>query len=305
MSRRGAVPALVVAVAVTAVAVGCAPATGPLGPAPTGAPVPAEGTPPSPSPTAAPSTVVPSATRGVPVGTGPSPSAARSAAITIELWFVRDGRLVPTRRSRPATVATSRLTLGELAAGPSRAEAAVGLGTLVPVDAADVAGIADGVETVLVGADFGSGDPPTVRLRQAQVVYSLTQFPTVSRVVFRTAGRPDPGPAGRDDFADLLPPIVVTAPGIGERVSSPVTVTGTADVFEATVTVRILDGAGRPVATAFTTASCGSGCRGEFRVTIGYRLTATQVGRVEAYQVSPRDGSRTDLVSVPVTLVAQ
>ena len=57
------------------------------------------------------------------------------------------------------------------------------------------------------------------------------------------------------DYADLLAPIVVLEPVTGQRVSSPLTVVGTADVYEATVNVRVLDGAGRQLATTFTTAS--------------------------------------------------
>ena len=34
---------------------------------------------------------------------------ARPETVTVELWYVRDGRIAPTRRTRPATVATSRL----------------------------------------------------------------------------------------------------------------------------------------------------------------------------------------------------
>ncbi|MER7474688.1 Gmad2 immunoglobulin-like domain-containing protein, partial [Micromonospora sp. NPDC000018] len=229
----------------------------------------------------------------------PTPAAttaapARAQTVTVELWYVRDGRLAPTRRTRPATVATSRLALAELAAGPTPAEAAAGLTTLLPAGGA-VTRIADGVATVAPGP--AGGDAPTRRLREAQVVYTLTQFPTVRRV--RLAAGP---PVGRADYADLLPPVVVTGPTIGARVGSPVTVTGTADVFEATVTVRVLDATGRTVATTFTTATCGTGCRGDFRVAVAYRVQREQPGTIEAYEVSAADGTRRHVVAVPVTL---
>ncbi|WP_328824389.1 Gmad2 immunoglobulin-like domain-containing protein [Verrucosispora sioxanthis] len=220
---------------------------------------------------------------------------ARPATLTLELWYVRDGRLVPTRRTRPATVATSRLALAELAAGPTRREADAGLVTLLP-DGAEVSRIADGVASVRLAA---VADPVTARLREAQVVYTLTQFPTVRQVDFGTAA-----PAGRAAHTDLLPPIVVTGPVIGDRVNSPVTVTGSADVFEGTVSVRVLDAAGRQLATAFTTATCGTGCRGAYRVAVRYRLPAAQAGTIEVYEVSADDGSRTKVVAVPVTLAA-
>jgi hypothetical protein len=122
--------------------------------------------------------------------------------------------------------------------------------------------------------------------------------------VRRVAFAPADAATGRDDYADLLPPIVVIAPAIGERVTSPVTVTGTADVYEATVSVRVLDAAGREIGTAFTTASCGSGCRGAYRLNVRYGRAAAGPGTVEVYEVSARDGSRVNAVRIPVHLAA-
>ncbi|MEV2237451.1 Gmad2 immunoglobulin-like domain-containing protein [Micromonospora sp. NPDC049891] len=291
MSRRR----LAAVIALLLVA-GCAPSrSGSLGPAPTAAaptgPAPTSVGPPAttaPPPTDAPAPTTPGTGTGT---TGDS----RPETLTLQLWYVRDGRLAPTRRTRPATVATSRLALSELAAGPTTAESAAGLVTLLP-DGAQVSRIAAGVATVRLAA---APDPVTGRLRAAQVVYTLTQFPTVQRVAFGTAA-----PVDRTDYADLLPPIVVTGPVIGDRVTSPVTVTGTADVFEATVSVRVLDATGRQLATTFTTATCGSGCRGAYRVAVRYRLSREQTGTIEVYEVSADDGSRRNVVAVPVTLAA-
>jgi hypothetical protein len=270
---------------------------GTLGPAPTLAPVGPSATAPEPTtsgPTAPGPTSVP------PPRTGGPSAEATSGTITIQLWLTRAGRLAPTQRTRPRTLATSRLALTELAAGPSAAERRAGLSTAVPTRPGAVEGIRDRVAVVEVPPGFSAGPAAVVRLRQAQVVYTLTQFPTVTRVRFGSGGEP----VGRSAFADLLPPIVVLAPAIGQRVSSPVTVQGTADVFEATVNVRILDAAGRQLVTAFTTATCGSGCRGAYRVTLSYRSDTGGAGTVEAYQVSAEDGTRRDLVAVPVTLTA-
>lgn len=277
---------LVLAVAVALLVTGCSnPRSGTLGAAPTLAP--------SGSAAAPPSSV------GVP---DPPDPTTRQGTITIQVWFARDGRLSPTKRTRPATLATSRLALTELTAGPSAAEAGAGLTSGLTADGAfTIEGISGGVETVRFGPAFYAGASNAARLRQAQVVYTLTQFPTVSRVRFTGDGRAAGTPVGRGDFADLLPAIVVLDPIIGQRVTSPVTVTGTADVFEATVNARLLDADGRPVATAFTTASCGSGCRGDFRIRLPYR-SGGRAATVEVYWVSPKDGSRLDVVTVPVVL---
>ncbi|MGW5557748.1 Gmad2 immunoglobulin-like domain-containing protein [Micromonospora sp. NPDC003944] len=293
MSRHGAgVPVLVAALLLG----GCGTArSGDLGPAPTAAPT-------SAAPTVHPEPTRPPAGKPTPppIDRPPRPSVATSAGtrrpeqVTIELWYVRAGLLVPTRRTRPATVATSRLALTELAAGPSRGEAATGMSTLLPTGV-EVTRITDGVAAVMrVTSD---GDPATRRLREAQVVWTLTQFPTVRQVRLDGAA-----PVDRADYRDLLPPIVVTGPVVGERVTTPLVVTGTADVFEATVSVRVLDSAGLEVATGFGTASCGSGCRGGYRVQVGWRTTREQKGTIEVYEVSARDGSRINTTTVPVIL---
>ncbi|MEU1587723.1 Gmad2 immunoglobulin-like domain-containing protein [Micromonospora sp. NPDC005710] len=291
MSRRLVVPVLVALLLLA----GCGtPRSGDLGPAPTAPPT-------SGAPTDSPE---PTTTRAAvptppPTNRPPRPSAAVSAStrrpdpVSIELWYVRGGHLVPTRRTRPATVATSRLALTELAIGPSPAETATGMTTLLPAGV-EVTRIADGVATLRVPS---AGDPATRRLREAQVVWTLTQFPTVRHVHLDGAA-----PVGRADYADLLAPIVVTGPIPGERVAAPLVVTGTATVFEATVSVRVLDAAGRQVAVGFGTASCGSGCRGGYRVVIGWRTAREQKGTVEVYEVSARDGSRINTVAVPVVL---
>ncbi|GGR96090.1 hypothetical protein GCM10010169_45780 [Micromonospora fulviviridis] len=294
---RRLIPPLAALLLLTA---GCAPPrTGTLGPAPAG-PSPTTATA-APSGTPAPT---PHATRTppTPARTGMPTSAAPTGAdgtLTVQLWFARDGKLVPTRRALPATVATSRLALTELAAGPSVAETASGLTTLVPAGT-QVTRIAGGVATLAPPAGFDAGGAATARLRRAQVVWTLTQFPTVRRVAFAPAD----AATGRDDYADLLPPVVVTAPAIGDRVASPVTVTGTADVYEATVSVRVLDATGQEIGTAFTTASCGSGCRGAYRLTVRYRRPAAGPGTIEVYEVSARDGSRINVVRVPVQMAA-
>ncbi|MEV0154041.1 Gmad2 immunoglobulin-like domain-containing protein [Micromonospora sp. NPDC050686] len=288
--------------AATLLAAGCADArSGTLGPAPT-LPAPASTTAPA-TPAAAPTPdIAPTPTTSAPA---PPPPASTTAAeptptggVTVQLWFVRHGRIVPTARTRPATAATSRLALTELAAGPSPAEAATGMTTLLSTGG-QIVRITEGTATVAVPAGFDQGEAPTVRLRRAQLVWTLTQFPTVRRVDLG-----DGVPATRADYAALLPPILVTGPLVGQRVATPVTVTGTAQVFEATVSVRVLDRDGREVGTGFTTATCGTGCRGDYRATVRYRLAVAGPGTIEVYEVSARDGSRVNVVAVPVVLAA-
>ena len=77
---------------------------------------------------------------------------------------------------------------------------------------------------------------------------------------------------------------------------------GTADVFEATVSVRILDSAGHEIARTFTTATCGTGCRGDYSVTIAYSVPRTQPGTIVVFESSAKDGQPVNVQQIPVTL---
>lgn len=107
------------------------------------------------------------------------------------------------------------------------------------------------------------------------------------------------GPPG----ADGQPAIVVEAPAAGARVTSPVTVSGTADVFEATVTVILLDADGNELARDFTTATCGTGCRGDFSLELPFEVPAEQPGTIVVQDEDVEGGGTPPHVAeVPVTL---
>jgi immunoglobulin-like protein involved in spore germination len=75
-------------------------------------------------------------------------------------------------------------------------------------------------------------------------------------------------------------------------------------VFEATVSIRILDANGREIAAAFTTATCGTGCRGRYSARVSYDVGADQVGTIEVFASSAQDGHTINVVRIPVTLTA-
>ncbi|MGQ0669634.1 MAG: Gmad2 immunoglobulin-like domain-containing protein [Actinomycetota bacterium] len=99
------------------------------------------------------------------------------------------------------------------------------------------------------------------------------------------------------------PAIVVNHPRPGDRVSSPVAISGDADVFEATVSIRILDASGAVIAEDFTTATCGTGCRGTYSKEVAFDVSSEQAGTIEVFESSAEDGSQLFLVSIPVTLL--
>jgi hypothetical protein len=288
-------------------AAGCgAPSSGALGPAPAA-------TAQTPSPAVSPGTATASAAPS-PSGQRPTATPAQGPAreIGLQAWFSRNGKLFVTKRTVPATTGIGQAALDRMLTGPSAAEYAAGLRSRIPAGTT-VRGvrISAGIATVDLSSSFESAaSPSAMPLRIAQVVYTLTQFPTVSGVRFAINGQgvtvvggvPVQSPQTRAMYGGYLPAITVRSPVIGARVTSPVTVSGTADVFEATVSVRVLDSAGHEIARTFTTASCGTGCRGDYSVTVSYSVPRTQPGTIEVFESSAKDGQPVNVQLIPVTL---
>jgi sporulation and spore germination protein/immunoglobulin-like protein involved in spore germination len=278
---------------------------GKLGPVPTGAARTA-------SPAAPAGTTQPAGGQSpAPVPTATSPQSA-AGQVSLQAWFTRQGKLFGTQRGVPATASVGRAALDQLLAGPSSAESAAGLRSLIPAGT-QLLGltISSGTATVDLSSSFTSGaSPSTMPLRIAQVVYTLAQFPSVTGVQFKVDGQgvtvlggvPVQSPQTTAMYDGYLPAITVQNPVIGARLSSPVTVSGTADVFEAVVSVRILDSAGNQIARTFSTASCGTGCRGGYSIPVSYTVTRAEPGTIEVFETSPKNGQPVNVQLIPVML---
>jgi hypothetical protein len=281
---------VIAAIVIGLLAVVCG-ANGPaaLGPGPSGSPAA------SPSPTAA------------PTGGSPSPTVSPSPGkpFTFQIWLVRGGKLFETKRTEPFVQAVAQLALNDLVSGPNGLEIAASVETAIPAATADITSLRAGEAAVnLTVPGLGGASAKIVqRLPLAQLVYTITQYPTISGVQFSVNGTLLDGRRyTRASLEDLLPPIVVGSPVIGQSLTSPVTVAGTADVFEATISVRILDENGKEIARTFTNASCGTGCRGDYSTSVRYSVSHQQSGTVEVYEVSAKDGSAIKLQDIPVIL---
>jgi hypothetical protein len=125
-----------------------------------------------------------------------------------------------------------------------------------------------------------------------------TLSPTVS-------ASPEPSPTGSLSPEPTVgePAIVVRTPAPGDELRSPITVSGTANVFEATVAIRLLDADGLELAATFTTAACGSGCRGSFVAEVAFFVEARQSGSIVVFEPSAEDGSPLHAVTIPVVFV--
>jgi germination protein M len=126
----------------------------------------------------------------------------------------------------------------------------------------------------------------------AQVVYTLTQFPTVKSVNGKT----------RKAVESLVPAILVESPTAEATVSSPLRVTGNANTFEATFEYDLEDENGKVLHHDFVTATSGSGERGTFDFTIPFHVTREQEGALVVYESSAENGSHINVRRIPLTL---
>jgi hypothetical protein len=279
------------------------PSTGPSG-SPDGSSSPSA---PSPTPTARPT---------------PAPTASAAGDTTIvRAYFVLGSftdnpGLAPVLREVPQTKAVATAAMRRLLAGPNDDEqsARPAMYTAIPAGTTLLGiSIADGVATVDLSKEFESGGgSASMQARVAQVVYTLTQFPTVTGVRFQLDGVPVTalggegvvldGPVGRDDFRDQLPAIFVDRPAWGASLGNPGIVSGEANVFEATFQVELLDARGRTVGEKTVTASCGTGCWGTFRTSLAYTVPSAQWGTLRVFEPSAQDGRPTHVTEYRVWL---
>jgi hypothetical protein len=303
--RRHLLPAIAVLVAIVAA---CGGGSGPLGsvPVPSDTPDPSvvlgspDATPePSDEPTE-PSTEPTDEPSAAPAGSiAPSPSAAPSGTTIVRAYFLLDGLpgsagIVPVLREIPATKGVANAAVAQLLAGPTAGERSRSISSQLPAGL-QLLGltIKDGLATVDLSSEFTAGGPgEAYQTRLAQIVYTLTQFPSVKHVAVMIEGTGDSVALSRADYVDLLPDIWVDRPAWGAAIGNPAHITGNANVFEAEFRIEILDGGGKTLADEHAMASCGTGCRGTFDVTIAYTVPKAQYGILRVYNLSAKDGSR-------------
>jgi hypothetical protein len=217
-----------------------------------------------------------------------APTATPTTAV--DTYFYRGAALVPSKARVPRRSAVGTAALNALLAGPPR-----GRDTAIPPGTRLVGlSVAHGTATATLSPEFARAH----RTARAQLVYTLTQFPTVRRVELVAGGSRVSGT--RADYADLVPtaPIFVAAPRRDSSVSGPVRAAGTAVVFEATLVMEVRAG-GRLVHRETITASRGGPYRGTWSTTVDLAP-----GRYDLvfYEPSAEDGRPLHTTRVPITV---
>lgn len=266
---------------------------------------------PSPEPTPA---TTPAATPGQ------TPAASPGATTTVRAYFMLGshtgaGGLAAVLRTIAKTQAVGAAAMTRLLAGPVGGELSAdpSMFTDIPADARYLGlTISRGVATVNLSSEFAAGGTSaTINQRYGQVVYTLTQFPTITSVLFERDGAPvdavlTGGPVQRavtrNDFTDLLPAIWVDSPAWGGAVANPARITGLANAFEAQFRLQLLGSGGMTLADVPVTATCGTGCWGTFDATVPYSVATAQWGTLRVFEISSADGKPVNMTDYPVWL---
>lgn len=274
------------------------------------------GSSPGATPSATETTTAP-ATSAPPQTTSPTPSATPSSSpsstktLTVALYFLRGEDVGVAHRTIPYTMATGSAAMKLLVEGPNAEEKAAGLGTTIPAGTKFLGlVIKDGVATVDLSSTYASGGGSlSMFTRLAEVVYTLTQFPTIKGVEFKLDGEKVTvfsgegialdHPQTRADYEDQTPAILVENPAVGDTVSSPMRLKGTANVFEAVFQMRLVDANGKVLAKGMVQATSGTGTRGTFSTPVLFAPT-TPTGTLVVYEVSMKDGSHINVIKIPL-----
>lgn len=202
----------------------------------------------------------PTTTRQVPVSPAP---------MALTVFRVDNGLLRPEVVHVPRTAAVADAALGALGLGGPRAMI-----------------VANGT------AEVGLTTKPSQDV-EAEIVYTLTQFPSIKRV--SVGGRTG---LTRDDFVSYVPPILVESPATGADVPGTFHVSGTASVFEATLVVQLVRD-GKVLDKQTVTATEGAPGRGSFDAT--FTATPGQL-TISAFAPSAENGAPQHQVDVAVTV---
>jgi germination protein M len=266
-------------------------------------PVATEVAPPPPSPAPTTPATEPSA---APSGTG--------KAIPVRIYLVRGEKIGVAGRTLPqGTTGVAAAAINQLLKAPNAEDTKYRLSTAIPKDT-KLNGLIvnNGVATVNLSKRFESGGGSlSMQLRVAQVVGTLTQFPTIKRVAFRIDGKAVRSIGGEgvsvsppvtlNDFEDVLPAILVEGPTPGQSVARPFRLFGSANVFEAQFNMRLVQN-GKTLVSKAVRASSGTGTRGTFSTKVPYPAGRAGSATLEVFDISEKDGSRVDLVRIPVML---
>ncbi|HMC40524.1 MAG TPA: Gmad2 immunoglobulin-like domain-containing protein [Acidimicrobiales bacterium] len=238
----------------------------------------------------------------------PASSTTSPASAPVALYLLRGNYLGVARRTVGPVSTIGTAAVNALLGGPDASERAAGLSSAVP-PGSKLLGLAvsSGTATAHFDAAFGTPGPaPSELQRVAEVVYTLTQFPTVQLVSFSVDGNGLTAvdlsrPLGRSDLRAALPAILVENPAVGDALAGTLRLAGMANVFEAQFRAQLTDASGHVLVDQPVHATAGTGTWGSFDATFSLHVTTPTACLLRVYAVSAKDGSPIDEVDLHLT----
>jgi hypothetical protein len=261
----------------------------------------------SPSTSIVTSTSEPASTSTLTSTSRPSTTAPPTTTIPVEqsrvaTYFTHAGLLVAGSRD-VAKADALRASVAAVVEGPNAAERAAGFSSAIPSGTA-LRGVAlNGrrAEVDVSSAFTTGGGSLSMRMRVAQIVYTVTRLGVADTVRFLVDGQPVESIGGEGfivtnvtvgEFDDLLPPVVIEFPTPGATVARTFAFRGLANVFEGTVSYELLDARSKLLAKGFATGMMGAW--GPFQTMVSYPSDAVGPLVLSVFTVSPKDGARRD-----------
>jgi hypothetical protein len=223
------------------------------------------------------------------------PSPTPTTMIVRAYFLLRDGSggevvneptLVPVLRTVPKSRAAATAAMKALLAGPSVKERAAEppIVTFIPAGSKLLGiEIAGGLATVDLSAEFKLEGKPVRVFTSEEIVLNKP----VTRATYRDR---------------YLPLIFVDRPAWGAALLNPGRVTGLANVDEAQFRMTLLDRNDKVLVDVPVLASCGTGCWGQFGVTLSYHVSSAQWGTLRVWDISEYSGRPVAVREYPVYL---
>ncbi len=219
----------------------------------------------------------------------PKTTTTAPSQVPTNLYFVRGTELGVAQRMINGTTDPRYVTMQALLAGPDATETAAGLTTDIPAGTV-VRGleIKSGIATINLSPQFlAAGPPAALAARLGQIVYTLTAYPNIGKVVIQVSHAALPTfagvnlslPVGRTQVTAALPDVLLESPAVGGTVQgSTVSLSGLTS-FAGTYDVQLLDATGRLLAATTNSGVVG----GTFTQTLPVRTTPPTTGTVRIY----------------------
>lgn len=212
----------------------------------------------------------------------------QEASTQVRVYFLRDSKVWPVSREVDAS-SPDAAALSELFEGPTDEEREALAATSAIPGGGPSLNIRDRVATFQPQGSYSMS-------ALAQIVYTLTQFPSIKAVEVDKRYT-------RADFEDQTPPVLVESPLPFEEITLPLTVSGSANTFEATFQYELVAPNGALIFKNFVTATSGTGTRGTFEFSTG-ALSHPAEGEwsLRVFELSAEDGSRIHEVEIPLRM---